>query len=126
MRFVFWSSFHRTKSAGEMKTQNMRSDKNQIYGMLRRIFIQSYCMERSHNPKESCASRKKRISKNHSFNSIPVQGNPMLVIMNSSGLRPCSKMCSEHMIDWQYLSLGDLEEIFFSKVNLEVLWCLDV
>ena len=83
--------------------------------MLRRIFIQSFCKERSHNPKKSCASPKKRILKNRSFNSILVQGNPMLVIMNSRGLMPCSKVCSEHMIDWQYLSLGDLEEIFFFK-----------
>ena len=83
--------------------------------MLRRIFIQSYCKERSHNPQKSCASPKTRILKNRSFNSILVQGNPMLVIMNSRGLRPCSKVCSEHMIDWQYLSLGDLEEIFFFK-----------
>ena len=109
-----------------MKTQNMRSDKNQIDGVLGGIFIQSYGKERSHNLKESCASRKKRILKNHSFNWIPVHGNPMLVIMNSRGLRPCSKVCSEHIIDWQYLSLRDLEEIFFSKVNLEVILCLDV
>ena len=79
--------------------------------MLRRIFIQ----ERSHNPKEICASRKKKAQKNHSFNSIAVQSNPMLVMMNSRGLRPCSKVCSEHMIDWQYLSLGDLKENFFQK-----------
>ena len=26
------------------------------------------------------------------------------------GLRPGSKVCSEHMNDWQYLTLGDLEE----------------
>ena len=70
-----------------MKTQNMRSDKNQIDGMLRRIFIQSYCKERSHNPKESCASRKRRILKNHSFNSISAQANPMLVIMNSRSFK---------------------------------------
>ena len=30
------------------------------------------------------------------------------------GLWPGSKVCSEHMNDWQYLSLGDLEQ----KVNL--------
>ena len=70
-----------------MKTQNMRPDKNQIYGVLRRIFIQSYCKERSHNSKESCASRKRRILKNHSFNSISAQANPMLVIMNSRSFK---------------------------------------
>jgi len=30
--------------------------------------------------------------------------------------RPDSKVCSEHMIDWQYLSLGDLaQNEFFPK-----------
>ena len=34
----------------------------------------------------------------------------------SRGLRPGSKVCSEHMNDWQYLSLGDLEQNeFFPK-----------
>ena len=28
----------------------------------------------------------------------------------SSGLRPESKVCSEHMNDWQHLSLTDLEQ----------------
>ena len=42
------------------------------------------------------------------------------------GLRPGSKVCSEHMDDWQYLSLGDLEQNEFStKVNLEVFFCLN-
>ena len=37
------------------------------------------------------------------------------------GLRPGPKVCSEHMNDWQYLWLGDLEQNEFSpKVNLEV------
>ena len=37
------------------------------------------------------------------------------------GLRPGSKVCSEHMNDWQYLSLGDLEQNeFFLKSNLEL------
>ena len=47
----------------------------------------------------------------------------------SKGLRPGSKVCSEHMNDWQYLSLGDLESnkmIFFPKVNLDVFLCLNV
>ena len=37
-------------------------------------------------------------------------------------------MCSEHMNDWQYLSLGDLQnnEIFSPKVDLEVFLCLNV
>ena len=39
----------------------------------------------------------------------------------SRGLRPGSKVCSEYMNDWKYLSLGDLEQNEFSpKVNLEV------
>ena len=39
----------------------------------------------------------------------------------SRGLRPGSKVCSEYMNDWQYLSLGDLEQNeFFLKSNLEV------
>ena len=43
------------------------------------------------------------------------------------GLRPGSKVCSEHMNDWQYLSLGDLEQNeFFPKVNLEAFFCLNV
>ena len=43
------------------------------------------------------------------------------------GLRPGLKVCSEHMNDWQYLSLGDLEQDeFFPKVNLEVFLCLNV
>ena len=50
-----------------MKIQNMRSDKNQINGVLGRIFIQSYCKDRSHNPKESCASRKKKDFKKSYF-----------------------------------------------------------
>ena len=34
----------------------------------------------------------------------------------SRGLRPGSKVCSENMNDWQYLSLGDLEQNeFFPK-----------
>ena len=28
----------------------------------------------------------------------------------SRGLRPGSKMCSEQMNNWQYLSIGDLEQ----------------
>ena len=37
-------------------------------------------------------------------------------------------MCSEHLNDWQYLSLGDLQnnEIFSPKVDLEVFLCLNV
>ena len=43
------------------------------------------------------------------------------------GLRAGPKVCSEHMNDWQYLSLGDLEQNEFSpKVNLEVFLCLNV
>ena len=43
----------------------------------------------------------------------------MLVIMNSRDLRTCSKVCSEHIINWQYPSLGDLEEKFvFQKLIL--------
>ena len=35
---------------------------------------------------------------------------------SSRGLRPGSKVCSEHKHDWQYLSLGDLEPSeFFPK-----------
>ena len=34
------------------------------------------------------------------------------------GLRPGLKVCSEHMNDWQYLSLGDLEQDeFFVWIN---------
>ena len=45
----------------------------------------------------------------------------------SKGLRLVSKVCSEHKNDWQYLSLGDLEENeIFPKVNLEVFLCLNV
>ena len=34
--------------------------------------------------------------------------------------RPDSKVCSEHIIDWQYLSRGDLAQNEFSqKVNLQ-------
>ena len=40
------------------------------------------------------------------------------------GLRSASEMCS---IDWQYLSLGYLEQNeFFPKVNLQVLLCLKI
>ena len=38
-------------------------------------------------------------------------------------------MCSEHMDDWQYLSLGDLESNktnFSAKVNLDVFLYLNV
>ena len=37
----------------------------------------------------------------------------------SRGLRPGSKVCSEHMNDWQFLSLGDLElkEIFPESIS---------
>ena len=34
-------------------------------------------------------------------------------ILNSRDLRPGSKVCSEHMNDWQYLSQGDLEQTEF-------------
>ena len=46
----------------------------------------------------------------------------------SRGLKPGSKGCSEHMNDWQYLSLGDLDKMnFFSpKENLEIFLCLNV
>ena len=44
----------------------------------------------------------------------------------SRGLRPGLKVCSEHINDWQYLSLGDLEQDdFFPKVNLKVFLCLN-
>ena len=37
-------------------------------------------------------------------------------LIYSRGLRPGSKVCSEHMNDWQYLSLGDQEQNeFFPK-----------
>ena len=36
-------------------------------------------------------------------------------------------MCSEHMNNWQCLSLGDLEQNeLFPRVNLEVFLCLNV
>ena len=44
----------------------------------------------------------------------------------SRGLRPGSKVCSEHMYDWQYLSLGDLEQNEFlptSKCNYGHVTC---
>ena len=42
---------------------------------------------------------------------LPVE-NDLLAITSaySRGLRPGSKMCAEHMENWQYLSLGDLEK----------------
>ena len=38
-------------------------------------------------------------------------------VLKGFGLRPESNVCSEHMNDWEYLSLGDLIEQneFFSK-----------
>ena len=45
----------------------------------------------------------------------------------SRGLKSGSKVCSEHMNDWQHLWLGDLEQNEFSpKVNLDVFLCLNV
>lgn len=36
-------------------------------------------------------------------------------------------MCSEHMNDWQYLSIGGLKQNeFFPKLNLKVFFCLNV
>ena len=46
--------------------------------------------------------------------------------LNSRGSRPRSKVWSEHMIDWQHLSLGTLKMNFSLKVNLEVFLCLNV
>ena len=42
------------------------------------------------------------------------------------GLRTGTKVFLSTMNDWQYLSLGDLEqnEFFFPKVTLEVFLCL--
>ena len=42
-------------------------------------------------------------------------------IVYSRGSRPGSKMCSEDINKWQYLSLGNLEQNeLFPKINLEV------
>ena len=52
-----------------------------------------------------------------------------LCVCFSRGLRPGSKMCSEQMHNWQYLSPGDLnvEQMNFSpKVSLKVFLCVTV
>ena len=45
---------------GNEKRRALRSSKNQIDGVLSRIFIHSHCKARSHNPKGSCACREKK------------------------------------------------------------------
>ena len=42
------------------KRMALRSSKNQIDGILSRIFIHSHCKARSHNPKGGCACREKK------------------------------------------------------------------
>ena len=42
------------------KRRALRSSKNQIDGVLSRIFIHSHCKVRSHNPKGGCACREKK------------------------------------------------------------------
>ena len=42
-----------------------------------------------------------------------ISGNPVFKTPGryySRSLRPGSKVCSEHIDDWQYLSLGDQEQ----------------
>ena len=57
-----------------------------------------------------CAIESGLRQKGHFFIYISV------VLSFSEGLRPGSKACSENMNDWQYLSLGDLEQnAFFPK-----------
>ena len=57
----------------------------------------------------------------HNFESLP--NRPCLEEVNNS--RP--KRCFEHMINWQYFSLGyQKQDAFSPKVHLEVFLCLNV
>ena len=52
------------------------------------------------------------------LNSLLLKAGAHLMGSCSRGLRPGLKVCSEHMNDWQYLSLGDLEQDeFFVWIN---------
>ena len=45
---------------GAPERRPLRSSKNQIDGVLSRIFIHSHCKVQSHNPKGGCACREKK------------------------------------------------------------------
>ena len=60
LRLVFWISLTTDLARCNEKRRALRSSKNQIDGVLSRIFIHSHCKARSHNPKGSCACREKK------------------------------------------------------------------
>ena len=47
---------------GAPERRPLRSSRNQIEGVLSRIFIHSHCKVQSHNPKGGCACREKKES----------------------------------------------------------------
>ena len=57
---VFWVSLTTDSARCNEKRRALRSSKNQIDGVLSRIFIHSHCKVRSNNPKGGCACLKKK------------------------------------------------------------------
>ena len=61
----------------------LRSSKNQIDGILSRIFIQSHCKARSHNAKGGCACREKKKGDPYFDHTYCVQGLNITTSQNS-------------------------------------------
>ena len=65
------------------KRMALRATKNQIDGILSRIFIHSHCKARSHNPKEGCACREKKKRVPYFDHTYCVQGLNITTSQNS-------------------------------------------
>ena len=60
LRLVFWISLTTDSATCNEKRKGLRSSKNQIDGVLSRIFIHSHCKGQSHNHKGGCSCREKK------------------------------------------------------------------
>ena len=60
LRLVFYIFLTTDFAMCNEKRRELRASKNQIDGVLSRIFIHSHCKVRSHNPKGGCACREKK------------------------------------------------------------------
>ena len=60
LRLVFWISLTTDSAMCNEKRRGLRSSKNQIDGVLSRIFIHSHCKVQSHNHKGGCSCREKK------------------------------------------------------------------
>ena len=60
LRLVFYIFLTTDLVMCNEKRRELRASKNQIDGVLSRIFIHSHCKVGSHNPKGGCACREKK------------------------------------------------------------------